>query len=313
MNTNNIYRQDGFSTALDAIYQTSHKNIPITLDGKQHSLPIFEKNKELLVGILFEKTGLSTYMEDNLNTVMPQIVSYAEENDFKNLRVFSRQEMIGLSNHAPGKVNMILPLPKDADVIWKGIKGTMRNRVRRPKREGYHHTIRHHVDDLEIFYAIYCQSIHNLGSLTLPFSFFKDIFSRFKDDTYIQVGYLNEKPVCTAFLTDCGDEMFMPWAGSITEYNRFGVNMAMYWNMIEWSIEQGKSALNLGRSTRGEGTYRFKKQWLAEARSLYMYNIPIYQESEIKTKIYSHISSSIKKSPEFVMDCASKLFVKRFY
>jgi len=310
---NNIYLQDALAKSLDAIYETSHTSIPICIAEEELSLSVFKKNKDLLVGILFEKTGLSEKMEQNMTEIVPQVIEYAEKNGFNNLRIFSKTAIMGLSNHMPDKMNMMLELPEDADIIWKGVKGTIRNRVRRPNKEGYHYTIRSDVSDLEIFYKIYCSSIHYIGSLILPFSFFQELFDNFKEHINIHIGYLNDKPVCTAFLTDCGDEMFMPWAGSIPEYNRFGVNMAMYWNMIEWSISQGKKRLNLGRSTRNEGTYRFKKQWLADEQQLYMYHLPIYQESLIKNKVYSQISKSITKSPDFVMNCASKLFVKRFY
>ena len=39
----------------------------------------------------------------------------------------------------------------------------------------------------------------------------------------------------------------------------------LYWDAIEFAAEQGCAVLDLGRSTPGEGTFKFKEQWGARA------------------------------------------------
>ena len=45
--------------------------------------------------------------------------------------------------------------------------------------------------------------------------------------------------------------------------------MLLYWNVLEYACEQGFKTFDFGRCTPDSGTYRFKKQWGAEASQLY--------------------------------------------
>ena len=63
--------------------------------------------------------------------------------------------------------------------------------------------------------------------------------------------------------------MEIPWASSIREFNRLGVNMLLYWEALRLSIERGCRMFDFGRSTRDGGTYRFKAQWGAAPRPLH--------------------------------------------
>jgi hypothetical protein len=43
----------------------------------------------------------------------------------------------------------------------------------------------------------------------------------------------------------------------------------MYWEMIRYAIRGGFRRFDFGRSTAGEGTYRFKEQWGAKPVQLH--------------------------------------------
>jgi hypothetical protein len=47
--------------------------------------------------------------------------------------------------------------------------------------------------------------------------------------------------------------------------------MLLYWNFMKFSADNGYEVFDFGRSTEGEGTYRFKKQWGAMPRPLTWY------------------------------------------
>lgn len=46
-------------------------------------------------------------------------------------------------------------------------------------------------------------------------------------------------------------------------------NMLLYWSVLKFSCETGYRFFDFGRSTLGEGTYQFKKQWGAQSIQLY--------------------------------------------
>ncbi len=66
--------------------------------------------------------------------------------------------------------------------------------------------------------------------------------------------------------------MSIPWASSLRRYNRLNPNMLLYWIFLSLAIDSGCRCFDFGRSTPGEGTYRFKEQWGARPRQLYWYD-----------------------------------------
>jgi hypothetical protein len=45
--------------------------------------------------------------------------------------------------------------------------------------------------------------------------------------------------------------------------------MWMYWQILAWSCQHNFKFFDFGRCTKGEGTYRFKKQWGAIEQPLH--------------------------------------------
>src|SRR5262249_10269916 len=67
------------------------------------------------------------------------------------------------------------------------------------------------------------------------------------------------------------DSLVIPWASSLKEERVYCPNNALYWDCIREAFRAGSQLLELGRSTRDEGTYNFKKQWLAQETPLFWY------------------------------------------
>jgi serine/alanine adding enzyme len=62
-----------------------------------------------------------------------------------------------------------------------------------------------------------------------------------------------------------------PWAASLRRYASLSPNMLLYLRMLEYACDRGFGAFDFGRSTVGEGTYKFKEQWGAVPVPLYWY------------------------------------------
>jgi hypothetical protein len=72
---------------------------------------------------------------------------------------------------------------------------------------------------------------------------------------------LNGAPVASAITIGYRDAVENPWASSLREHRSINPNMLLYWLMIRDAIARGYRVFDFGRSTPGERTYLFKKQW----------------------------------------------------
>jgi len=189
------------------------------------------------------------------------------------------------------KVTMLLDLPDTISQLQKGFGSKIRAQIKRPIREGVYHKIGG-IELLNDFYAVFSRNMRDLGTPVYPECFFSEILNRFPDNAYIVVVYIQNVAVAACYLVKYREMMEIPWASTVREYNRYGVNMYMYSIVLEFAIEQKCKNFDFGRSSKGSGTYRFKKQWGAKEKQLYWYywlrndrEIPILNHKNKKYKI----------------------------
>jgi FemAB-related protein (PEP-CTERM system-associated) len=168
------------------------------------------------------------------------------------------------------KVAMRLDLPASPDELWKGLGSKLRSQVQRPRKEGMTALVGRE-ELLDDFYSVFSVNMRDLGTPVYPRALFRNILRRFPDRTWIAAVYLNGAPVAAGFLAGFRERLEIPWASSLRSYNRLGPNMLLYWTCLQFACRSGYAVFDFGRSTRGEGTYRFKEQWGARPYPLYWY------------------------------------------
>ena len=166
------------------------------------------------------------------------------------------------------KVSMRLELPASAEDLWKALGAKLRNQVQKPRKAGVSVTLGRE-DQLDSFYEVFAANMRDLGTPVYPKTFFRNILQRFPEQTWIATAYLNETAVASGFLAGFKERLEIPWASSLRAYNNMGPNMLLYWSCLEFAIERGYRVFDFGRSTPGEGTFRFKEQWGAKPHPLY--------------------------------------------
>ena len=166
------------------------------------------------------------------------------------------------------KVAMILALPRSAEDLWSALGSKVRAQIKRPQREGAE-VERGGGELLEEFYAVFARNMRDLGTPVYAKEFFGAILDAFPGSSAIVLTRLKGKPVAAGFLLGFRKRLEIPWASSLREYNRMGVNMLLYWEALKHAIETGYDAFDFGRSSENSGTYRFKRQWGAEPEQLY--------------------------------------------
>jgi serine/alanine adding enzyme len=173
-----------------------------------------------------------------------------------------RQEQ-PLDNGFPAKtakVSMRLSLPPTPDDLWKSFSSKLRSQVRRPQKSGM--TVRvGREEELESFYSVFSACMRDLGTPVLPKNFLRAILERFADSTWICSVYREGVPMASGFLCAFKDRLEIPWGASLRRFNSLSPNMLLYWGCLEFACNRGYRVFDFGRSTVGEGTYRFKEQW----------------------------------------------------
>ena len=81
--------------------------------------------------------------------------------------------------------------------------------------------------------------------------------------------HLKDAPVAARCLVTHRDTLEIPWASSLRRVNGIGVNMLLYWSVLEFACSRAATVFDFGRSTLDSGTYRFKQQWGAEPQQLH--------------------------------------------
>lgn len=172
------------------------------------------------------------------------------------------------------KVAMVLPLPRDPEILWCGLKAKVRNQVKKARKSGL--TVETGgAEYLDAFYEVYCENMRDLGSPVHSRQFFRNLLNEFPEDTRLFIVCKDSRPAGGALLVTFKDTAEVPWASSRREFLQYCPNNLLYWEMLRFTCQQGLGRFDFGRSTLGTGTYRFKKQWGSEPRPLYwQYYLP---------------------------------------
>lgn len=224
-------------------------------------------------------------------------------------------------SHDPGlslpcrtdKVAMLLELPASADELLSGLKAKVRAQIRRPEREGI--VCRQGgIELVREFHHVFARNMRDLGTPVYPVRFFETLMARFAADARIFVAELEERPVAAGVVLGSGDTLEIPWASSLREANRLGVNMYLYWQVLRWAIESGYRTFDFGRCSPDGGTYRFKKQWGAQPVQLHWHYL-LYGRDELPRLNHSNPKYELlvrlwRKQPLALANAVSPLLAK---
>lgn len=210
-------------------------------------------------GILADDDIVAMKLVDSVSKLATQLgVSHVE------LREYEPRSGLQCRTH---KVAMRLELPSSADELAKRLGSKVRSQIKRPLQEGPTVLIGG-IDLVNQFYEVFSRNMRDIGAPVYAKSMFIDILNRFPRDSTIVLVELLNRPAASAFLINHHDRMEVPWASTDKRYNRFSINMLLYWEILKLSIERGAGIFDFGRSSVDSGTHRFKKQWGAQAVQL---------------------------------------------
>jgi FemAB-related protein (PEP-CTERM system-associated) len=168
-----------------------------------------------------------------------------------------------LSRRLCDKVNMRRALPATADALWSRLDSSVRNQVRKGRKNGL--TVHWGREELlPEFYTVFSRNMRDLGTPVYGRRLFELILQHFADRAELCVVRAEGRALASALLLHGWGVTEVPSASSLRQFNHTNANMLMYWHLLERAVERQQSAFDFGRCSLGSPTNRFKKQWGAE-------------------------------------------------
>ena len=165
----------------------------------------------------------------------------------------------------PGqKVRMILDLPENSENLLKGFKPKLRSQVKKAEKNGLTYRCGNTFSFIDAFYHIFTQNMQALGSPTHSRAWFEAIGEFYADNCLISLVEYKGKVIGAGLLLMNDHTATVPWASTLRTYNPLAPNMLLYWSLLKFATDHGYNKFDFGRSTIGEGTYKFKEQWGAK-------------------------------------------------
>ncbi len=174
------------------------------------------------------------------------------------------------------KVTMLLTLQETAEAQWTALDNKVRNMIRKAEKSELT-SESGGVELLEAFYEVFSVNMRDLGTPVYPKRFFAAVLAACGPAARLHVVRHQGKAVAGSMTIAHANRVEVPWASALREARTMNPNMLLYWHMLRDVIARGGRVFDFGRSTPGEGTFLFKKQWKAEP-------VPLHWEYALITR-----------------------------
>lgn len=122
--------------------------------------------------------------------------------------------------------------------------------------------------DRAAHYAVYAESVRNLGTPVFPRSLFATVLDQFGDQADILTVHHQGVPVASVLSLYHGDAVMPYWGGGTFAARALRANERMYYELMLHARRRGYDRFDFGRSKVGSGPYSYKKNWGFEPEPL---------------------------------------------
>lgn len=117
-------------------------------------------------------------------------------------------------------------------------------------------------------YAVYAESVRNLGTPVFPRRLFDAVLDGFGDDADILTVLHDSIPVASVLSLYHRGAVMPYWGGGVWAARSLRANDIMYYALMNHARRRGCTRFDFGRSKLGTGAHAFKKNWGFEATPL---------------------------------------------
>jgi len=172
------------------------------------------------------------------------------------------------------KRRMLIKLPVSSEQLMSDFKSKLRSQIRKPLKEGLWSKIGG-LDLLDDFYEVFLVNMRDLGSPVHSKSLMRNVLEEFRESARIVMVYKGHQPLAGSLIVGFRDTLENPWASFLRKYKRLSPNMLLYWTMLKYACDNNFACFVFGRSSPGDGNYKFKEQWGARAEPLSWHQISL--------------------------------------
>jgi FemAB-related protein (PEP-CTERM system-associated) len=129
-------------------------------------------------------------------------------------------------------------------------------------------------------YAVYSESVRNLGTPVFPKRYFQLLRNVFGDACDVSVIRHAGEDVAAVMSFWFRDEVLPFYGGSRPAARQVAGNDFMYWDLMCRAADRGISLFDYGRSKQGSGAFSFKKNWGFEPEPLF-YEYHLVRDSQM--------------------------------
>ncbi|MET1754800.1 FemAB family XrtA/PEP-CTERM system-associated protein [Novosphingobium sp. RD2P27] len=115
--------------------------------------------------------------------------------------------------------------------------------------------------DREAHYAVFAESVHNLGTPVFPRRLFEAVLDAFGDAADILTIRHAGRPVASVLSLYWRGAVMPYWGGGTWEARRLRANDRMYYELMLHARRRGCDRFDFGRSKTNSGAYHFKRNW----------------------------------------------------
>lgn len=122
--------------------------------------------------------------------------------------------------------------------------------------------------DRAVHYAIYAESVRNLGTPVFPRALFDAVLDAFGADADILTVRHEGVAVASVLSLYHGGAVMPHWGGGTFAARHLRANEVMYFQLMLHAQRRGATQFDFGRSKTGSGPYNYKKNWGFEPQPL---------------------------------------------
>ena len=115
--------------------------------------------------------------------------------------------------------------------------------------------------DRAAHYAVYAESVRNLGTPVFPRALFDAVMDRFGDNADILTVRHGEEPVASVLSLYHRGAVMPYWGGGTRAARPLRANDRMYFELMLHARRRGCDSFDFGRSKTGSGAFHFKRNW----------------------------------------------------
>lgn len=164
-------------------------------------------------------------------------------------------------------------LTEGEEALLKRMDRKRRQMMTYVSKGGFEHRVAG-IEELPLFYDLFCQSMRHHGTPVYPRLFLQEILDRHPADTNLFFVYHEGRPVAGVLNLLWHDVVMPYYAGADRNYRPRGVDDYLYLSIMRWGRDHGYRTFDFGRSKRGTGAHAFKARWgMEEVPLAYQYHL----------------------------------------